>query len=257
MRKAPDAFRTISEAAELLDTPAHVLRFWESKFAQLKPVKRAGGRRYYRRSDIDLLAGIKLLLHDQGMTIRGVQKLLQEKGRQHVAGLAPITTPELVEIEAGTEAHLSDSDGATPEPATSTDKVRPEMPAPTPGAQPTGMLQAAAVDDPPPAAPVAASHTPEDAPQGTDADPQPDPATASMSGAEDATASPAPPAARAIPASPRATTRLAHLIRTQPVAQPDVRKIAPLAERLAALLAQMAQRAAGDELHDYSDSRPG
>jgi resuscitation-promoting factor RpfA len=89
MRKAPDAFRTISEAAELLDTPAHVLRFWESKFPQIKPVKRAGGRRYYRRVDIDLLSGIKLLLHDQGMTIRGVQKLLAEKGPRHVAELAP------------------------------------------------------------------------------------------------------------------------------------------------------------------------
>lgn len=89
MRKAPDAFRTISEAADLLDTPAHVLRFWESKFPQIKPVKRAGGRRYYRRVDIDLLSGIKLLLHDQGMTIRGVQKLLAEKGPRHVAELAP------------------------------------------------------------------------------------------------------------------------------------------------------------------------
>lgn len=90
MRKAPEAFRTISEAADALDTPAHVLRFWESKFTQVKPVKRAGGRRYYRPADIDLLAGIKLLLHEQGMTIRGVQKLLQDKGAKHVAALAPL-----------------------------------------------------------------------------------------------------------------------------------------------------------------------
>ena len=81
MRKAPEAFRTISEAAEALDTPAHVLRFWESKFTHVKPVKRAGGRRYYRPADIDLLSGIKLLLHDQGMTIRGVQKLFAGKRR--------------------------------------------------------------------------------------------------------------------------------------------------------------------------------
>jgi DNA-binding transcriptional MerR regulator len=87
--KAPDAFRTISEVSDLLHTPAHVLRFWESKFAQVKPVKRAGGRRYYRPEDIDLLAGIKLLLHEQGMTIKGAQKLLREKGVKHVAGLAP------------------------------------------------------------------------------------------------------------------------------------------------------------------------
>ena len=91
MRKAPEAFRTISEAADALDTPAHVLRFWESKFTQVKPVKRAGGRRYYRPADIDLLSGIKLLLHDQGMTIRGVQKLLQEKGARHVAAMSPLS----------------------------------------------------------------------------------------------------------------------------------------------------------------------
>lgn len=89
MKKAPDAFRTISEVSDLLDTPAHVLRFWESKFYQIRPVKRAGGRRYYRPDDVALLAGIRLLLQDRGMTIRGVQKVLQEQGVRHVAGLAP------------------------------------------------------------------------------------------------------------------------------------------------------------------------
>ena len=78
MTKSRDAFRTISEVAELLDTPAHVLRFWESKFTQVKPVKRAGGRRYYRPADIGLLAGIRKLLHDDGMTIKGVQKVLRD-----------------------------------------------------------------------------------------------------------------------------------------------------------------------------------
>lgn len=87
MAKSPDAFRTISEVSDWLDTPAHVLRFWESKFSQIKPVKRAGGRRYYRPEDMDLLGGIKTLLHDEGMTIKGVQKLLREKGVKHVAGL--------------------------------------------------------------------------------------------------------------------------------------------------------------------------
>lgn len=86
--KSPDAFRTISEVSEVLDTPAHVLRFWESRFSQVRPVKRAGGRRYYRPGDIALLAGIKKLLHDDGMTIRGVQKILREKGVRHVAGIA-------------------------------------------------------------------------------------------------------------------------------------------------------------------------
>jgi DNA-binding transcriptional MerR regulator len=85
--KSRDAFRTISEVADELATPAHVLRFWESKFSQVKPVKRAGGRRYYRPADLDLLAGIKKLLHDDGMTIKGAQKLLREQGVKHVGSL--------------------------------------------------------------------------------------------------------------------------------------------------------------------------
>ena len=72
MSKSAEAFRTISEVAEVLDTPAHVLRFWESRFTQIKPLKRAGGRRYYRPGDVALLAGIRRLLHEDGLTIRGV-----------------------------------------------------------------------------------------------------------------------------------------------------------------------------------------
>lgn len=87
MAKSPDAFRTISEVAEYLETPAHVLRFWESRFPQIKPVKRAGGRRYYRPADVALLTGIKRLLHDEGMTIRGVQKILREQGVRFVSGM--------------------------------------------------------------------------------------------------------------------------------------------------------------------------
>ena len=93
MDKSPDAFRTISEVADLLETPAHVLRFWESRFPQIKPVKRAGGRRYYRPSDVALLAGIKRLLHDEGLTIRGVQKILRDQGVRHVAGLSDDSVP--------------------------------------------------------------------------------------------------------------------------------------------------------------------
>jgi len=85
MAKSPDAFRTIREVADWLDTPAHVLRFWESRFSQVKPVKRAGGRRYYRPNDMLLLGGIKRLLHDDGMTIKGVQKMLQAEGVKSVA----------------------------------------------------------------------------------------------------------------------------------------------------------------------------
>lgn len=89
MEKSRDAFRTISEVADWLGTPTHVLRFWESRFSQVKPVKRAGGRRYYRPADMELLGGIKRLLHDDGLTIRGVQKILREEGVKHVIALSP------------------------------------------------------------------------------------------------------------------------------------------------------------------------
>lgn len=84
MDKAPDAFRTISEVADELDIPQHVLRFWESRFPQIKPMKRAGGRRYYRPDDVDLLRGIKHLLYGEGYTIRGVQRILREQGPKFV-----------------------------------------------------------------------------------------------------------------------------------------------------------------------------
>ncbi|MGH6854695.1 MAG: MerR family transcriptional regulator [Aestuariivirga sp.] len=87
MDKAPDAFRTISEAAEELNVPQHVLRFWETRFAQIKPMKRAGGRRYYRPGDIELLKGIRSLLYTEGYTIRGVQKILKEDGAAYVSGI--------------------------------------------------------------------------------------------------------------------------------------------------------------------------
>ncbi|MBZ8119259.1 MerR family transcriptional regulator [Roseovarius sp. LXJ103] len=89
MSKSADAFRTISEVADWLGIPAHVLRFWESKFTQVKPVKRAGGRRYYRPADMQLLGGIRKLLHDEGMTIKGVQKIMREQGVKHVMALSP------------------------------------------------------------------------------------------------------------------------------------------------------------------------
>lgn len=115
MAKSPDAFRTISEVAEWLDTPAHVLRFWESKFSQVKPVKRAGGRRYYRPSDMELLGGIKRLLHDDGMTIRGVQKMLSERGVRAIAALSQPVDPgqDAVEHEAApARADSADRSGA-------------------------------------------------------------------------------------------------------------------------------------------------
>jgi DNA-binding transcriptional MerR regulator len=82
--KAPDAFRTISEVADDLDLPQHVLRFWETRFAQIKPMKRGGGRRYYRPEDVDVLRGIRHLLYSEGYTIRGVQRIFKDHGVKFV-----------------------------------------------------------------------------------------------------------------------------------------------------------------------------
>ncbi|MBW3098781.1 MerR family transcriptional regulator [Pseudohoeflea sp. DP4N28-3] len=87
MDKSADAFRTISEVADDLDLPQHVLRFWETRFNQIKPMKRGGGRRYYRPDDVDLLKGIRHLLYDQGYTIKGVQKLLKQNGNKFVIAI--------------------------------------------------------------------------------------------------------------------------------------------------------------------------
>jgi DNA-binding transcriptional MerR regulator len=99
--KAPDAFRTISEVAEEISVPQHVLRFWESRFSQIRPMKRGGGRRYYRPDDVDLLRGVRHLLYGEGYTIRGVQRILREEGVAFVqsvwrAGSAP-PPPQLEE----------------------------------------------------------------------------------------------------------------------------------------------------------------
>lgn len=87
MDKSPDAFRTISEVAEDLDLPQHVLRFWETRFSQIKPLKRGGGRRYYRPGDVDLLKGIRQLLYGEGYTIKGVQRILKSEGVRFVESL--------------------------------------------------------------------------------------------------------------------------------------------------------------------------
>lgn len=119
MEKSRDAFRTIGEVADLLGTPAHVLRFWESRFPQIRPVKRAGGRRYYRPSDVALLSGIKRLLHGDGLTIRGVQKVLRENGIRHVMALAegPITGDMTEGTPTGDEALPVAEVVAFPDPA--------------------------------------------------------------------------------------------------------------------------------------------
>jgi DNA-binding transcriptional MerR regulator len=97
--KSPEAFRTISEVATELDMPQHVLRFWESRFAQVRPIKRAGGRRYYRPEDVDLLRGIRTLLYREGYTIKGAQKIFREKGLRYVAELGRLTAaPSLAPV---------------------------------------------------------------------------------------------------------------------------------------------------------------
>src|SRR5690554_1581171 len=88
MSKGPNAFRTISEAAEEVGVPQHVLRFWETKFPFISPMKRAGGRRFYRPNDVAVLLGVRRLLHDQGLTIKGVQRLYREQGLKAVAGFS-------------------------------------------------------------------------------------------------------------------------------------------------------------------------
>jgi DNA-binding transcriptional MerR regulator len=123
--KAPDAYRTISEVADDLDLPQHVLRFWETRFSQIKPLKRGGGRRYYRPEDIDLLKGIRHLLYGEGYTIRGVQRIIKESGIKAIQALgrgegaappakpkgpdiiAPYVEPEVAEpANAGLRASL-------------------------------------------------------------------------------------------------------------------------------------------------------
>ena len=108
--KSPSAFRTISEVAAELDLQQHVLRFWETKFPQIKPLKRGGGRRYYRPEDVALLGRIKSLLHEQGYTIKGVQKLLRQGGPMPEAEeAAPAATPAAVEqvLDGRRRAELS------------------------------------------------------------------------------------------------------------------------------------------------------
>ncbi|MFY1711489.1 MerR family transcriptional regulator [Tritonibacter mobilis] len=166
MSKSPDAFRTISEVAEWLDVPAHVLRFWESKFTQVKPVKRAGGRRYYRPTDMLLLGGIQNLLHDKGLSIKDAQALLREEGIQHVQSLSkPLDGEEEDEspIEAKPASKWVDPAAAEPEAEKprrpvvdreplgeeehATRKVAPPAPPPYPAGPPKAA--------PTPAAPVA------------------------------------------------------------------------------------------------------
>ena len=115
MDKSPDAFRTISEAADELDLPQHVLRFWETRFSTIKPLKRGGGRRYDRPEDVMLLRGIRHLLYDQGFTIKGVQRILKDQGSRYVIAVGegrPLEDilPMIEQAEAvGDEAEIEEA----------------------------------------------------------------------------------------------------------------------------------------------------
>ena len=124
MTKSADAFRTISEVAEWLDTETHVLRFWESKFSQIKPVKRAGGRRYYRPKDMLIIGGIKKLLHEDGLTIKGTQRIIKDKGLNYVSNLSkPLETDEII-IEDNSQTRAK----AISEPEIKSIKIEKETP---------------------------------------------------------------------------------------------------------------------------------
>ncbi|MBL4837944.1 MAG: MerR family transcriptional regulator [Kordiimonadaceae bacterium] len=112
--KSRDAFRTISEVAEYLDLPQHVLRFWESKFAQIKPLKRGGNRRYYRPEDVTLLSAIKRLLHTEGYTIRGVQKLFKAQGVRATIELAVADNDSVFASVRRAASHISVKEEASP-----------------------------------------------------------------------------------------------------------------------------------------------
>lgn len=208
MDKSPDAFRTISEVADHLDTPAHVLRFWESRFPQIRPVKRAGGRRYYRPSDVALLTGIKRLLHDEGLTIRGVQKILRDHGVRHVAGLSD---------EAVSLTDLGLAPGAV---------------APTGGSDPAEVV----ADEVPEAGFIAVEDDEIELP------PAPVRASPVQPSLPLFEAAAAPPARK-----PREDTTVATRLRALPrgALQPKRAEVAALARRLAALRATLAERAEG------------
>lgn len=109
--KSAGAFRTISEVAQELDVPQHVLRFWETRFGQIRPLKRAGGRRYYRPEDVDLVAGIKNLLHVRRYTIKGAQRIIKENGIRFVQavgrGEVMAAPPPLQDLESGAEGQAA------------------------------------------------------------------------------------------------------------------------------------------------------
>ncbi|MDX5384675.1 MAG: MerR family transcriptional regulator [Rhodobacterales bacterium] len=237
--KSPDAFRTISEVADWLDRPAHVLRFWESKFPQVKPVKRAGGRRYYRPDDMLLLGGIKKLLHDDGMTIKGVQKIMREQGVKYVSGMSQ-------PLDEATAASQGDSDAvdaviATSAPASGLQLVpgAPRAPDDAPAApMPAAAAPAQRADDTAVPMPVPAAQMPPAPAEPPAAEPAPQqdpvmPARAPL-GAD----LPPPPDTDAIRGEPGLLARLA--ARHHPIPARDREALMPILARIDALSTRLA-----------------
>jgi DNA-binding transcriptional MerR regulator len=235
MQKAPAAFRTISEVAELLETPAHVLRFWESRFTQVKPVKRAGGRRYYRPADLALLSGIKHLLHNDGLTIRGVQKILNDQGVRHVAAMADPALLAANEGAAPSVPATAEPDAA--DPADASAPAQPLQDTPDQADSPEAhviALQPGMPISPDPGAPPA---------------PEPAPATTAPTPEPEADAMPAPPSPEASPedaaltdAAPGMTALAARLRALDPDGLAvDRAALAALRARLVALHARRSE----------------
>ncbi len=171
MEKAVDAYRTISEVGEDLDLPQHVLRFWETRFTQIKPLKRGGGRRYYRPEDVDLLKGIRHLLYGEGFTIRGVQRILKEQGVKAVIqigrgeGVTPARKPDGPDVVAPTPVTAPRAESPAPAPLAPTPRPAPTEAAILPMV-PKPALRLEPAPEPLPVAPAAhAEPTPAEQPQ--------------------------------------------------------------------------------------------
>ena len=240
MSKSPDAFRTISEVAEWLGVQPHVLRFWESKFSQVKPVKRAGGRRYSRPDDMALLGGIKVLLHEEGLTIKGAQKLMREKGLRYVMDLAaPVGggTAEVVEVDVVkpvliAEAPAPETTGADQPPAETEAPFTEAEPAEEPArilSFPKSAQEDEAVSEPAVSEPVP--------------EPEPDSATAALLGALAGDRPEAAPAEDSRSGSVARRPLLGPLVAAPPEAlRARAAELAPLVGRLSSLAGRMSPR---------------
>jgi DNA-binding transcriptional MerR regulator len=145
MSKAAEAFRTISEVASELDVQKHVLRFWEARFPQVRPMKRGGGRRYYRPEDMELLRGIRHLLHAEGYTIKGVQKILREHGVDHVKQYGRVESAAAASQAHGKRAR-ADQSGAERAQASAIELVRARLPSRGPSGRRAGAPSAAQIE---------------------------------------------------------------------------------------------------------------